>query len=48
MYDPGAADIASALSERLECMAILTNFSKTIIDPSQSILSKNLIPIIYG
>ena len=36
-FDRGAADLASALSERLECMAVMTNFSKLIIDPSVDI-----------
>ena len=33
-YDVNAADLACALSERLECMAVMTSFSKLIIDPS--------------
>jgi predicted N-formylglutamate amidohydrolase len=38
-FDPGAADIACELSERLKCMSVFTNFSKLIIDPSVGICS---------
>lgn len=42
-FDAGAADLVSSLSERLECMAVLTNFSKLIIDSSHPICSRDLI-----
>lgn len=41
--DVGAAELTAALAERLECMAICTNFSQLLIDPSQPIINNNLI-----
>jgi predicted N-formylglutamate amidohydrolase len=38
-FDAGAGDLASSLSERLECMGILANFSKLIIDPALPIIN---------
>ena len=46
-YDSGAADLASSLSERLECVGVLTNFSKLVIDPSLSIINQELIRTQY-
>ena len=46
-YDPGAAEFVNALSERMNCMAILTSFSKLIIDPSLPLNSMDLIPTHY-
>ena len=46
-FDKGAADLASALSERLECMAIMTNFSRLLIDPSLDICNENIIRHFY-
>ena len=45
--DVGAADMACALSERLECMSVLTNFSKLIIDPSVPISNQHLVKQFY-
>ena len=44
-HDSGSGDLAISLAERLKCAAIVTNFSKLIIDPSVSICNSNLIPI---
>ena len=42
-HDRGVADFASALSERIECMAILANFSRLVIDPSVPICNSEII-----
>lgn len=47
-YDINAADFAGALSERFECMAVLTSFSKLIIDPSLPMCSQTLVPNFYS
>ena len=46
-FDPGAAEFVNALSERLNCIAILTNFSKLIIDSSVPICNQDLIPTFF-
>ena len=42
-HDRGAADFTNALSERLECMAILANFSRLVIDPSVPICNTEIV-----
>ncbi|MFZ5834619.1 MAG: N-formylglutamate amidohydrolase [Pseudomonadota bacterium] len=34
-YDPGAAEVTAALSERLNAPAVLANFSRLLIDPNR-------------
>jgi predicted N-formylglutamate amidohydrolase len=46
-FDAGAGDLASSLSERLECLGVLTNFGKLVIDPSLPITSQDLIRTEY-
>jgi len=46
-FDPGAADLACLISERLECISVYSSFSKTIIDPSVSLCSQDLVPCFY-
>ena len=46
-YDPGAVELTIALSERLQCMSAYTNFTKLLVDPSQGIISQDLIPSLY-
>ena len=41
--DVGAAELTAALAERLECMAICTNFSQTLIDPSVPVINNSLV-----
>lgn len=42
-HDRGTADFVSALSERIESMAILSNFSRLVIDPSVSICNSEIV-----
>jgi predicted N-formylglutamate amidohydrolase len=46
-FDAGSADLVSSLSERLQCTAVLSNFSKLIIDPSAPICNQDLIKLFY-
>ena len=46
-YDWGAADLACMLSESLQCMAVLTSFSKLIIDPSLPMCNHHLVRQFY-
>ena len=43
-YDAGAGELAVKLAERLECLAVCSNFSKVIIDPSRPVSSPDLVP----
>ena len=47
-FDPGSADLVSQLSERLQCMAVLTNFSKLLVDPAVPICNQDLIRLFYN
>ena len=38
-FDPGAADLSNYISERTQCVALHTNFSRLLIDPSKPIAS---------
>ena len=42
-YDMGAKDMCLELSEKIKVLSIHSNFSKLIIDPNKSLLSKELI-----
>lgn len=42
-YDLAAQEVVDNLSERLQCLAVCANFSRLIIDPGQSLLSKQLV-----
>lgn len=42
-YDAGAGDFAVKLAERLDCLAVCSNFSKVIIDPSLPLCSPHLV-----
>ena len=46
-YDKFSADIASELSERLECMCILTAFSKLLINPALPLSHQDLVKMFY-
>lgn len=46
-YDQGSADLASSLSERLECLGVFANFSKIVIDPSLPICNLELVRTHY-
>lgn len=41
-YDPGAAQISRELAPRLGCMAVLSNFSRLLIDPNRPLASQTL------
>ncbi|CAI2367236.1 unnamed protein product [Moneuplotes crassus] len=43
-YDIGAFELTNDLSESLQCVALLSNFCKLLIDPNKSIASKHLVP----
>ena len=43
-YDLGASDLASNLSESLNCSLIMANFSRLLIDPNRGIDDPTLIP----
>jgi len=43
-YDLGASDLASILSESLNCTLIMANFSRLLIDPNRGIDDPTLIP----
>ena len=47
-FDPGAADLSNYISEKTRCVALHTNFSKLLIDPSKAIASDNLVPLQYS
>ena len=36
-HDPHTADFASSLSERLQCIAVMANFSRLVIDASKPV-----------
>ena len=46
-FDPGAADLSNYISERTKCIALHTNFSRLLIDPSKPIASDQLVPLQY-
>ncbi|HAG26174.1 MAG TPA: N-formylglutamate amidohydrolase [Rhodobacter sp.] len=46
-YDVGAAGVAFALSEHLKSPAVLSNFSRLVIDPNRSLLDPTLIMKLY-
>lgn len=46
-YDPGAAGVARALAERLDGPAILTNFSRLVIDPNRGEDDPTLVMKLY-
>lgn len=46
-WDPGAADLANYISEETNSMALMTNFSKLLIDPSVPICSDKLVRLSY-
>ena len=43
-YDIGISDVAYALSEKIKCPLIMTNFSRLLIDPNRGIDDPTLIP----
>ena len=43
-YDLGASDLASNLSESLNCSLIMANFSRLLIDPNRGMDDPTLIP----
>ena len=43
-YDIGISDVANALSEKIKCPLIMTNFSRLLIDPNRGIDDPTLIP----
>ena len=47
-YDPGAAELASAIAERIQCLAVSPNFSKLLIDPSLPIQSHNIVKLAFN
>ena len=46
-FDPGAADLANYISESTECMGVLTNFSKLLIDPGVPICNEKLVRVVH-
>ncbi len=46
-YDPGAAGVARALAERLDAPAILSDFSRLVIDPNRGEDDPTLIMKLY-
>ena len=46
-YDMGAADLTDYLSEQLNCIAVVANFSKLIIDPGLPLTNANLVRLTY-
>ena len=46
-YDLGAAGLAGALAERLGCPAILSRFSRLVIDPNRGELDPTLVMQLY-
>lgn len=46
-YDPGAAGVARALAERLGAPAILSNFSRLVIDPNRGEDDPTLVMKLY-
>ena len=46
-YDVGAADLTDYLSEQLNCIAVVANFSKLIIDPGLPLANANLVRLTY-
>lgn len=42
-YDLGAADVTRELAQKLECPAILSNFSRLIIDPNRGLDDPTLV-----
>lgn len=41
-YDPGAAQITRELAPRLGCMAVLSSFSRLLVDPNRPLASQTL------
>jgi predicted N-formylglutamate amidohydrolase len=46
-YDPGAAGLARALAERLQSPAILSDFSRLVIDPNRGEADPTLVMKLY-
>jgi predicted N-formylglutamate amidohydrolase len=46
-YDPGAAGVARALAERLDAPAILSDFSRLVIDPNRGEEDPTLVMKLY-
>lgn len=46
-YDVGAAGLAVALAERLDCPAVLSNFSRLVIDPNRGEDDPTLLMKLY-
>ena len=46
-YDCGAGDLCNSLSEKLQCLAIMANFSKLLIDPGKPLISEDLVKDMY-
>jgi predicted N-formylglutamate amidohydrolase len=46
-FDIGAADFTHALSERIKCLAVLSNFTKVYIDPAKPLVDSQLIRTYY-
>ena len=46
-YDQGAALFTNTLSEELRCLAVMTNFTKLLIDAAKPLTSKELIRHYY-
>ena len=44
-WDIGAADVVRALATRHACPAVLSRFSRLIIDPNRDLLEETLIPV---
>lgn len=42
-FDIGAEDLSFNLSEKLKCLAVMSNFSRLIIDPTKPITDSHLI-----
>ena len=45
--DPGASELSMFLAESTQCMTVMSNFSKLVIDPALPLTSENLIPLHY-
>lgn len=47
-FDPGAADLSNYISEKTKCLALHTNFSKLLVNPSLPLIADNLVQLKYS
>lgn len=44
-YDPGAAEVTRGLAQRLNCAALLSHFSRLVVDPNRALDNPTLMPL---